>query len=377
MAQRVSSAPRRPAAKSGRAPQRVIGPYSLLAEKLLLVSGLAAGAAFIYLAYGLVSGHITAFPHPPGSEKSLLSDSARAALIAWVGNATAILSWAAAVAILMALARYHDSAEAIGLSAAVGGFLYLGLPALMTTLLAQQYHSANELTDLVTLGTQAAGKAILIMAAAWGAVRLFWSATHRPRRVALRGASSPAQSARPRSLLKQCWELSRCRAQSASCPSLQQRRSCWKRGSGCMCDLRLAEALARGVEAWAHEEVAAIRYRASQGRTPCRACPLYEEHQEYKFRILQWLAYPAAAAAIFAALPILNLGYQQGLKFMDRVIAALAFMPTRAEQTVGSGGVQSLVLSSNVEWVFIGCLGLLLVTYILQGIEHAIFRWGW
>jgi len=379
MAQRVSQARRRRAATGGTVKPRVIGPFAILAEKAVILFGIAAGAAFLYLGYGLVSGHIPAFPHPPREEQKLLSSAAQVSLVQWVGIATKILSWSALLAVILALLRYYDSSSAIGIAGVVGGFLYLGLPALMSVMVEQQYRQPNQLTDTIVIGTQAAGKVLLIVAAARGAAQVFWSALRRSRRIVVKPASgqSHALATRPRSLLRQCWELTRCRSAGHICPSLRQRRSCWKRGSGCLCDLTLAETLAQGVEAWAHEEVLAVRTRASQVRRPCRSCPIYEEHQDFKYRLIQYLAYPITAALIFVARPVLHFGYDRGLQLMDRVVAALAFMPDRTEHVFGSGGVQSMVLGSNAEWVFFGCLGLLLLTYVLQGMERAVFRWGW
>ena len=378
MAKRVSGTQRSRTPKSGAAKPRVIGPFSILAEKLVILAAIAGGGALIYLIYGLLSGHIISFPNPPGG-KTPLTEPAQAALIAWVGTATKVLSWAAVVGTVLALARYYDSSGTIALGGAIGAFLYFGVPALIAMLLQQQFGSANQLTDLIILGTRAGGKVILIVAAARGAVQVLLSVTRRPRRarIARVPGQAAAQSVRPRTLLRQCWELAGCRSSGGACPALRQRRSCWKRGSGCLCDLKLAEALAQGTEAWAHEEVTAVRYRAAQARRPCKVCPIYEEHQDYKFRILQWLAYPATAGLVFASFPVLHVGYEQGLKFMDHVVAALTFMPLRLQQAPVPGGVQSVVLSSDVEWVFFGCLGLLAVSYVLQGIERAIFKWGW
>jgi hypothetical protein len=350
-----------------------------MAERAIILFGIAAGAALIYLGYGLLSGHIPAFPHPPGEEQRLLPAAAQASLNRWVGFATKILSWSALLAIILALVRYYESSSVIGIAGVIGGFLYLGLPALMSVMVEQQYRQPNQLTDTIVIGTQAAGKVLLALAAARGAAQVLWSALRRPRRAAVRptGGRGPALATRPRSLLRQCWELTRCRSAGHICPSLRQRRSCWKRGSGCLCDLTLAQTLAQGVEAWAHEEIMAVRTRAAQVRRPCRSCPIYEEHQEYKFRRAQYLAYPVTAGLIFLVRPALHFGYDRGLQWMDRLVAALAFMPDRAGHIFDSGGVQSMVLNTNAEWVFIGCLGLLLLTYVLTGMERAVFRWGW
>lgn len=377
MAQRVRSSPPRRAKKSGPSKTRAIGPLSLIAEKLVIVAAVLGTVALLYLLYGLIAGHITSFPRPPGSERLMLPESAQADLIRWVGTVMKILGWAALLGVVLALARYYDSPSTIWFTGAIGGFLYLGLPALVGIILQQQYRPTNELTGIVVSGAQATGKIILILAAARGAVHVFLAATHRARRVPIARGRVGAASTKPRTLLRQCWELAHCRSGGSICPSLRERRSCWRRGSGCLCDIALAEKLATGVEAWAHEEVIAIRYRAGQVRRPCRKCPIYEEHQNYKFRIFQWLAYPGTAAVIFAGLPVLHIAYKYTVEFMDRVVAALKFMPTHGYMPATPGGVQSVVLGSNVEWVFLGCLGLLLVSYFLQGIERAIFKWGW
>ncbi|UCH34031.1 MAG: hypothetical protein JSV65_15970 [Armatimonadota bacterium] len=378
MAQRLRDARPTRAAKADAAKPRVIGPFSIIADKLIILAAVAAGGALIYLVYGLVSGHITSFPHPPGSQRSLLSEPAQAVLTRWVQTATRILAWGTVLALVLALLRYYDSSSTIALSAAVGGVFYVGLPVLVTGVLGHQYRPANELTDAIIIGTQAAGKLILILAAVRGAIHFLVVAVRRPRRAPVRRGASPAgaRAPRPQSLLRQCWELARCQASGSACPALRRRRSCWKIGSGCLCDLRLAEKLSQGAEAWTHEEVSAVRYRAATGRRPCRTCPIYEEHQEYKYRLFQWSAYPVTALAIWVTLPLLHVGYDGSLKFLERMMAVLAFTPSRAS-SAPTDGVQSIVLASNVEWVFIGCLGLLLVTYVLHGIDRAVFKWGW
>ena len=61
----------------------------------------------------------------------------------------------------------------------------------------------------------------------------------------------------------------------------------------------------------------------------------------------------------------------------DEPIVELETDKVAVEVPAPADGVQSIVLTSNVEWVFIGCLGLLLVTYVLHGIYRAVFKWGW
>jgi hypothetical protein len=367
-----------------RAPQeggpkaRVIGPFSIIAEKALIAAVIASAAALAYLIYGLASHHITAFPRIPNTQQSL-SLAAQAALARWVSTAAKVLAWGAFFAVMFALVRYHEFSSATLAAGAVGGCLYVGLPALVGAMLQMDYHSANLLTDTIVLAAQASGKPVLVVAAAWGTVQVFLAATRRPQRVRVRRApgGSGAVTMRPRSLIPGCWDLLRCRSASGACPRFRERRSCWKVGSGCMCDLSLAEKMTQGAEAWAHEEALAVRQRAARGRAPCRTCPIYEEHQERKFRILQWLAYPATVGVMFAARIPLHQAYARSLQFLDQAVAMLKFMPDATGSAMGAGGVQSMVLSTNVEWVFVGCLWLLGVSYVLQSVERVTFKWGW
>lgn len=379
MAQRVRgiTPTRPPRAKRGRPQPHVVGPFSILADKLIIAAAVCAGGALAYLIYGLASGRIGAFPQFPGMNAEM-SDAAQAAFTLWVATATKILVWGALVGALLALARYYESLAAIVAVGVIGGFLYIGLPTLVGIMLQQTYHSANALTTLIVISAQAMGKVVLIVTAARGAAHVFLAAAQRSRRRrAPHAPMAPARSSmRPRSLLRPCWDLDRCRSSTSACPRYQERRSCWKVGSGCLCDMALAEKMVPGAEAWSHEEAVATRYRAGAGRAPCRTCPIFEEHQDYKFRILAWLAYPATVAVMYLARSYLHIAYERSLDFAERTMAMLAFIPEATDVSF-VGGVQSAVLSSNVEWVFMACLWLLLLSYVLQGVEHVTFRWGW
>jgi len=379
MAQRARGVRAGAKATPGGAVVRVVGPFGLIAEKLLIVATITSAAALIYLLYGLASAHITAFPKPPSGTTSL-SEAAQAALIQWVTTATKILAWGALIAALLALVRYYQGWGAIVAAGAIGGFLYAGLPAMIAMMLQQSYRAPNALTNVIILGAQAAGKTALVIAATRGAVQVFLSVVRRSKRVrVVRTPAGPGKvTVRAPSLLSRCWELAHCRAPSGACPRFRQGKSCWKVGSGCACDFTVAERIAQGSQAWTNEEVAAVRQRGGPGRARCRSCSIYEEHQGYKFRLLQWLVYPATVGLIFLLRTPLHVGYQRTVDFLDQAVAMLSFMPQPAANPLtGSGGVQSIVLSSNVEWVFIGCLWLLLVSYVLQAAEHVTFRWGW
>ncbi|HUT74838.1 MAG TPA: hypothetical protein VM221_08390 [Armatimonadota bacterium] len=347
----------------------------IIAEKALIAAVIASAAALAYLIYGVASHHITAFPKIPNSQQSL-SFAAQAALARWVSTAAKVLAWGAFFAVMFALVRYHESSSATLAAGAVGGCLYVGLPALVGAALQMDYRSANLLTDTIVLAAQASGKPVLAVAASWGAVQVFLAATRWPQRARVPGGSR-AVTVRPRSLIPACWDLVRCRSAGNVCPRLRERRSCWKAGSGCLCDLSLAEKMAQGAEAWAHEEALAVRQSGARGRARCRTCPIYEEHQERKFRILQWLAYPATVGVMFAARIPLHQAYVRSLQFLHQAVATLKFMPDATNPAMDAGGVQSMVLSTNVEWVFLGCLCLLGISYVLQSVEHVIFKWGW
>jgi hypothetical protein len=111
------------------------------------------------------------------------------------------------------------------------------------------------------------------------------------------------------------------------------------------------------------------RKRARRTKAPCGECPIYLEHQKYKYRVLAWLSYPAAAAAIGIAAPHVRSGYQWSEAMLATWLSGMQVLPhALTDQPMQGWGWVS------AENATILVLGLLAVSVILQLTEAAVFR---
>ncbi len=106
--------------------------------------------------------------------------------------------------------------------------------------------------------------------------------------------------------------------------------ACWNRRSGCYCDHDLAGRLMASVGGNASikmqvaEELESQQRKAQQlqerlkrqqsrsksvARKICRECPIYLEHQKFKYRAISWLAYPITALLIGLTAGAIRTGY--------------------------------------------------------------------
>jgi len=363
----------------------VFGPLSVLAQRLILLSGLISAVSAAYLIYGVAAGHLSHFPFDPAGRS--LPPATREHLQQVVTTTTQLMLWASWVAMLLTIARYYDQPSASYVLAAAGTVCYLGLPLAVAKLLDSQQLHGNMLINQTVTAYLAVGKSLLIAAAVWlvvlGVVRIW----RRPAMVSARRA--PVRLGRAvvgrLGLLSPCWDLSRCSSQVRStCPNLRDHRSCWKRAAGCYCDQRLAQRLMQSRDQAITLEIAALlahvpalathpgpKPALAVGQRLCHRCPIYLEHQDRKYRSLYWLAYPATALLIFAFLGPLHSAYLWVLGGTERLLHAISFSPPPSARDVWA----SLALSANFEWVVLTVLALIVVTYLLQGIEYCIFEW--
>jgi hypothetical protein len=187
--------------------------------------------------------------------------------------------------------------------------------------------------------------------------------------------------------MRRCWELQFCRGSlRTSCPRFTQGVTCWKARSGCYCDQGLATSLLNVVGARARleaaEEFEAAQRQARQlssstrsaskgkrPKPPCGECPIYLEHQTYKYRVVSWFAYPAAAAVVGFTLVHINTGY-------DWLVTKLQWLGVPIDRT-GQGEVYYLPQWLSFQNVIVILVGILIVGIILHVTELLIFRFKW
>lgn len=179
-----------------------------------------------------------------------------------------------------------------------------------------------------------------------------------------------------------CWQSPYCRTHlRRHCKAFQEHAACWRTKSGCFCDEdMILRTLQGNVAASAASNIQANRspftrqreYTPAQKRERCRQCFLYADHQNKKYRLLSPLVFPVAVFAIWT--------YHVPAKaYLGKLIDALAvgvgnmsFIPET--QNVANQWASTRSASDSVEWIFLSCLGLIMATYMLRGLEYLIFE---
>lgn len=193
--------------------------------------------------------------------------------------------------------------------------------------------------------------------------------TERPR-VTARG---------PAYRLARCWEMPYCHeAIKEMCPAFQRRKSCWRIRQGCNCDPYLIESLLRrgaGKEisaqdaAYMRSDLAGGRQAGAERTRECRSCPIFNEHQRQKFRVLNPLFVAAAIALLLAAYPIMRRLYAAFIEGMASLAHRLAF----GTQVPVDEWIRAL--DSPAVWFFFYLIvGLLAMSYLLKAVEWAILQ---
>jgi len=306
-----------------------------------------------------------------------------------LGIAKSIFLWGIWVIVIAAMIRHYRSESIAFLTMLIGASCWLILPIVVRSRV-----DASTSPQLLQLGQslissfQSAGGALIILGILRLAVGRIIVLASPVRAAAGFSISAPEVAAiaaeraveRP-SLMRQCWELHFCRSSlRASCPRFLEGVSCWKRGSGCYCDEGLATRLLNGVGTNSRAKVAEeleAAHRRSRGRagrqkkrrSPCGECPLYLEHQKYKYRVISWFAYPAAAATTGLTVGLIRNGYRWIEFELGNFLAQFQLLPKSLTETVFE---QASWLSAENGAVLL--IGVLLVGVLLQITELAIFR---
>ena len=301
-------------------------------EQAGLAGAVAAVLSLAYLLYVIVSGGLSA---------PLITPAALEGIRHNVAVAEQVFSWGLWIAVIAAGLRYRRSDLPGYVAIGAGAFCALVLPLVVRARVPQG--SARDLvdvaTDLVT-SFQTAGGIMIVLGFLRVVIGYMLRVASMPRggavrRVAGFDAALAQLSAEPiggrPSLMRRCWELHYCRGSlRVNCPRYKDQVACWKARSGCYCDHSLATRLLDTVSAKAKLQVAeemqavqsrartpekpgakrGLRVTAKKRKPPCGDCPIYLDHQKYKYRVLAVLAYPAAAAIIGLAFLPIKSGYE-------------------------------------------------------------------
>lgn len=357
-------------------------------DHLLFIAAAGAFLSLSYLLFVIMSGALGA-PLIAGSVLEGLQQNVELARRAFL-----LCAW---VALLAALVRYFRTESVAYVTLAAGVTCFLLLPWLVRThvppsaaaplmaigqSLVESFQTSGALMMALGFVRAVVGRVVALSTGpTTGAI------TRAPgfaSAMAELGEETPA--GRP-SLMRHCWELHFCRGSlRANCPRYAEQVSCWKRRSGCYCDqglaTRLLSSIGERMQVQVADEIRPVHARAQQYRSggakpagrgrpgrrpraPCGQCPIYQDHQKYKYRALSWLAYPAAAAIIGLLLPRLRYGYEWLDSYLSQRLAVpLPIMDNPIQEAQWLSAENAIIL----------LVGILVAAVLLQLTELAIFR---
>jgi len=349
-------------------------------EHVVLVASFGAIVSLAYLLFVILSGGLAAL---------LIAGTALEQVKQNLGLAKSVCLWSLWILVLAAMIRHYKTESMALVAMLAGAGCWAILPIIINS--RMESASAKELSELgqQLIGAfQASGGAMVVlglMRFGVGRVILLASPTHGAAAFSLftpeAGAIAAERALERPSLMRKCYELHFCRTSLRSnCPRFLDGVSCWRKKSGCYCDQGLATRLLTGISANARaamtEELQAAQRRSriqskrqQKPKASCGECPVYLEHQKHKYRVVSWLAYPAAAALIGATVTYIQQGYQW------------------VENNVGGFLIQIHILGPGhsdasfhqVDWMSaenaaVLLIGVLVVGIVLQITELAIFR---
>lgn len=344
-------------------------------DKLAVVAGLALVATFAYLAYALFSASVQGFADVPTHEE-------RARILGNLGAASNVFLLAGLTVIIYTMLRVWEHAQ-LALGLAVGGAaLFFGAPLLVVQALG--VNMPGNAAALVIQGAfTSMGQILLVAAVVRGVPALFEqlrsgfqgvgeeSATRRAAKRQMPGLVHP---------LSPCWNLPYCRPYIRDkCIRYRERKTCWRKQAGCMCDDDIMAAALMGAEgssAAGREKLMLEFLPGAGGRKPagtkrritCKNCFIYLEHQRLKHKFVAPMAIPLVLGLFYLCYNSIDATYRSMGMWVTNAAQRVAldkFDPTILERTF---------TSPIVEWLILACIGIYTLTYLLRLLEYLFFK---
>jgi hypothetical protein len=316
----------------------------------------------------------------------------------WLVNVVGAIRFFGFLGVLLMMVAAYDTPLTGWIGAVLGLGFYLSplLFVLLASHLGLSAHSAHiDLIEQVSslcqhLGTFLVALAIVDLMQFY--VRRFMSSEAERRTVQFKYIDLAAvKNVEKPSLVPKCWQMSRCRASvRMSCPNYIGRKTCWQQRSGCFCDRSLANYLMESVGKGEAQEVIdmqrdvgkpqvattsgkpakkASRPSWRDQKSRCYNCPLFNEHQEYKYRHFHWSSFLVTAAIVAAVYPLYHDGYEWLVGQLDVLLQqhVLKSLPVISGDTS--------LANSPFEYVLLGVLALLLLSYVIGIVDRIFLEW--
>lgn len=341
---------RRSAVRTGRASGKGVARWFPLLDNVVILLGVAVVLSFSYLMWIVIRGDL-GYQLIGGTQLGVIAGGLEA------GRKALLYSlW---LLVLVAMGRHYKT-ESVGyLTMAVGAACWFGMPQFIA-----RYAPPNAAPELQTVAQSlmasfhASGVAMLVIGLLRVIIGRIVTMTYRPagaRVTRIPGVLGPdvpvnlPEVAGRHSLMRKCWELHFCRGSvRTTCPRYSEGTSCWRKRSGCYCDHDLASRLMSSIGGDASikmqvaEELETQQRRAQElqrriqrqqrrsrqvARKLCRECPIYLEHQKFKYRTLSWLAYPITAIVIALSAGSIRSAYQWADEHTASFISQYSLIP--------------------------------------------------
>lgn len=213
-------------------------------------------------------------------------------------------------------------------------------------------------------------------------------------------------------VLSKCWQMPFCRAGMRNvCAVYHAKTKCWKQRVGCMCEENLlrmvnapeerAKALAtpsgaggfvpigdlisQSAAVAADREKVPTRVGPNGVRLPfnphlsgaqlaerCRNCVIYNEHQRYKYQLLAPLVTLLVPVLVYFEFDNLRVWLGGALSVIDGLVARLSL--SASPGTGPSMLTRDVTSSVSVEFLIIGCLTLMAMTWALRVLEYCVYK---
>jgi|GEM_PF-856838 hypothetical protein len=354
---------------------------TVICDWALRLGALALILSVVYLAYGRFSG--------PGAGAAL-SEADRARFYGNYLLALRLLVWGMGLA-AAAIAYLYRAEQATGYALAiVGALVYFGIPSTPGII--------SPVTDpAFARATAAAGvrggllclvpAALAILYDASFRVREVWTGRRRSKTVAV--SSDAIVMEKLPGPPMHCWQTHYCRpAVRELCPRFTENTPCWRRKEGCFCEEQIAlraAALKEGSQGVYQNVRKSLDggpgrriLSPAEKRQRCRVCPIYAEHQRFKYKILVPTVFVVTGALMWFGAGWLKAGVDVSLTKLDTLMAQFSFTAGKA---AGGAAQHSLppgltqAMDSGIVFVaLIAFLSILVLTWLLRLVEYLIFK---
>jgi hypothetical protein len=342
------------------------------------------GVCLAYFAYAIYGGALQS------------ADPQRAyALISLFGKGLVICAPLAAAGLLIVTLEEMAYAFLI----AIGGLgLMLGIPYLVVSNLGATTTPEFQpvVQTLSTSGTYA-GLAVLLAVGARVIYEIVLQVQDAPARRKARQEREAAEgegilkkhkTITPPNAMSQCWNLPFCHDRIREiCPAFKARRTCWRFGIGCNCDPKLIESLIRvgtpgaGVRQTSEMKARQGAYLRSdleadihtpdraQRTIPCVKCPIFNEHQRLKFKVVNPLSI-LGTAIVMAGL------YQPITNFWNTIAGGIIQVAQNItlRSSFDAGAWFEYLQDDVVKVFFFIIVALIALSYVLKFTEWAVLE---